>query len=45
VEDKVITLEHVNTEKQTADIFTKALYANRFEDLRSKLDICLFEEL
>jgi hypothetical protein len=45
VEDKVVTLEHVNTEKQIADIFTKALDANRFEELRSKLGICLFEEL
>ena len=31
VEDKKIILEHVTTEKQLADIFTKALDANQFE--------------
>ena len=45
IEDKVITLEHVATEEQIADIFTKALDANQFEKLRSKLGICLLEEL
>lgn len=34
VEDKIITLEHVATEKQLANIFTKALDANQFEKLR-----------
>jgi hypothetical protein len=34
VEEKVVTLEHVTTEKQLADIFTKALDANQFEKLR-----------
>ena len=45
VDDKVITLEHVDTEEQIADIFTKALDANQFEKLRGKLGICLLEEL
>ena len=43
VEDKVITLEHVATELQLADIFTKALDATQFENLRGKLGICLSE--
>ena len=45
VEDKVITLKHVATELQLADIFTKALDATQFENLRSKLGICLSETL
>ena len=45
VEDKVIKLEHVSTEMQLADIFTKALDANQFENLRAKLGICLYEEV
>lgn len=45
VEDRVITLEHVATEKKMADIFTKAFDANHFENLRGELGICLFEEL
>jgi hypothetical protein len=43
VEEKVVTLEHVTTEEQLADIFTKALYL--LEKLRSKLGICLHEDL
>lgn len=42
VEDNVIKLEHVTTEMQLADIFTKALDANQFENLRAKLGICLY---
>ena len=45
VEDKVITLEHVATELQLADLFTKALDATQFENLRGKLGICLSEDL
>ena len=45
VEDNVVTLEHVATEKQLADIFTKALDGTTFERLRSALGICLFEDL
>ena len=33
VEDKIVTLEHVTTERQLADIFTKALDANQFKTL------------
>jgi hypothetical protein len=45
VEENVVTLEHVATDEQLADIFTKALDANKFEMLRGKLGICLFDEL
>ena len=45
VEDKVITLEHVSTENQLADIFTKALDASQFENLRRRLGISIYEEL
>jgi len=45
VEDKIVTLEHVTTEEQLADIFTKALDVKQFEKLRSKLGICAHEEL
>jgi len=44
VEEKVVTLEHVDIEEQLADIFTKALDAKQFEKLRGKLEICLHEE-
>ncbi|PNX99239.1 gag-pol polyprotein, partial [Trifolium pratense] len=37
VEDKIVNLEHIATEKQLADIFTKPLDAVRFEKLRSSL--------
>ncbi|XP_058768441.1 uncharacterized mitochondrial protein AtMg00810-like [Vicia villosa] len=36
VKDKVICLEHVSTELQLAGIFTKAIDATQFENLRSK---------
>jgi len=39
VEEKVVTLEHVDIEEQMADIFTKALDAKQFEKLRGKLGI------
>ncbi|XP_050875269.1 secreted RxLR effector protein 161-like [Lathyrus oleraceus] len=45
VEDKIVTLEHVTTKKQLAYIFTKALGANQFENLRGELGICMLEEL
>jgi gluconate kinase len=44
VEEKVVTLEHVDIEEQLADIFTKALDAKQFENLRGKLGILLHEE-
>ena len=43
VEDKVINLEHVNTENQLADIFTKALDTAQFENLRRRLGVCIHE--
>ena len=45
VEEKAIKLEHVATKLQLADIFTKALDANQFENLRGKLGICQHEEM
>jgi len=45
VEEKVVTLEHVDTEEQLTDIFTKALDAKQFEKLRGNLRICLHEEM
>ncbi|WJX67886.1 hypothetical protein P8452_52313 [Trifolium repens] len=44
VEDNIVILEHVTTENQLADIFTKALDASKFEMLRSKLGICLLKD-
>ncbi|CAJ2654309.1 unnamed protein product [Trifolium pratense] len=44
VEEKIVTLEHIASEEQLADIFTKALDASQFENLRGKLGICLFED-
>ncbi|KAK2359817.1 hypothetical protein QL285_085153 [Trifolium repens] len=38
VEDNIVSLEHVVTEKQLADIFTKALDANQFEKLRVTIE-------
>jgi len=43
VEENVVTLEHVDTEEQLADIFTKDLDDKQFEKLRGKLVICLHE--
>ena len=44
VEKKAVTLEHVDTKEQLANIFTKALDAKQFEKLRGKLGIFLHEE-
>ena len=44
VEEKVVTLEHVDTEEQLAGIFTKTLDAKQFKKLRGKLGIFLHEE-
>ncbi|CAM8948080.1 unnamed protein product [Rhodiola kirilowii] len=41
VEKKILTLTHVLTEKQLADIFTKALDNLQFETLRSSLGLCV----
>ena len=42
VESNVLILEFIETEKQFADIFTKALDFIRFEFLRKSLGICSF---
>ncbi|CAM8966044.1 unnamed protein product [Rhodiola kirilowii] len=41
VEQKVVTLKHVTTDKQLADIITKPLDAAQFETLRSSLGLCV----
>lgn len=38
---KILSLEHVNTEDQLADIFTKPLDMVKFEKLRSALGVCI----
>ena len=40
IKDKIITLEHVRSNLQLADIFTKPLDANSFEHLRAGLEVC-----
>lgn len=45
VEHRVTTIEHIPTEKQVTDTFTKALDVNLFEKLRGDLGIFIFEEL
>ena len=41
VENKSVVIEHVATDMQLADIFTKALDASRFISLRKALGICI----
>lgn len=41
VENKIITFENIETEKQLANIFTKAQYSVRFDFLRKALRIYL----
>ncbi|KAG9446266.1 hypothetical protein H6P81_012394 [Aristolochia fimbriata] len=41
VKEGKVMLEHVSTENQLADIFTKSLDAKRFEFLRGALGLCL----
>ncbi|KAL0560154.1 hypothetical protein IC582_000548 [Cucumis melo] len=40
IENKVITLQHVRSNSQLADIFTKPLDATTFEHLRACLGVC-----
>ncbi|GAA0140280.1 hypothetical protein LIER_01660 [Lithospermum erythrorhizon] len=44
IEEKVISLEHLSTNKELTDIFTKALDATRFESLRSSLGLCVIDK-
>ena len=41
VENKTLVFEYIETEKQIADIFTKALDSVRFDSLRKSLGVCL----
>lgn len=41
VESQQLKIDHVSTEHQLADIFTKALDNSRFEMLRTALGICI----
>lgn len=43
VEDDILALEHIPTDKQLADIFTKALDSNRFEQLWKSIGVCSVE--
>ncbi|XXG77055.1 hypothetical protein AAC387_Pa08g1290 [Persea americana] len=40
VEEGVIVLEHISTEKQLADILTKPLDVSNFENMRKSLGVC-----
>ncbi|GAA0150057.1 hypothetical protein LIER_09081 [Lithospermum erythrorhizon] len=44
VEDKVIFLEYVSIDKQSAYIFTKSLEVAKFESLRSSLGLCVIDK-
>jgi hypothetical protein len=39
VEKKQVTVEHLRTEEQLADILTKALARVRFQELRAKIGV------
>ena len=41
VENKYVVIEHIATDMQLADIFTKALDASRFVSLKKALGICI----
>ncbi|GAA0163418.1 hypothetical protein LIER_19292 [Lithospermum erythrorhizon] len=41
VEERVVKLEHVSSDKQLADILTKGLDVNQFEYLRTALGLCV----
>ena len=44
MENKIVILEYVATEKQLADIFTKALNVVRFGSLRTALGLCVMKK-
>ena len=41
IENKSFVIEHVATDMQLVDIFTKALDTSRFISLRKALEICI----
>ena len=43
VEEKVISLEHISTENQLANLFTKPFNTLRFEFLQKFLEVCSLE--
>lgn len=43
VEDGIIALDHIETEHQKADLFTKPLDFVRFEYLRKSVGVCSLE--
>ena len=43
VEEGVIVLEHISTEKQLADILTKPLDVSKFENMRKSLGVCAIQ--
>lgn len=45
VEDKMVNLKHIETDKQLEDIFTKPLDVVCFENLRSTLRVCILDSL
>lgn len=45
IQDNTITVHHINSTDQPADIFTKSLATNRFQLLRDKLTIHLNDKL
>ncbi|GAA0151671.1 transmembrane signal receptor [Lithospermum erythrorhizon] len=44
VEDKVVNLEHVSTDKQMVDILTKGFDVNQFEYLKTVLGLCVLDK-
>ncbi|GAA0153194.1 hypothetical protein LIER_37631 [Lithospermum erythrorhizon] len=44
VEDNMLTLKHVSTDKQLADIFIKVLDSAQFESSRSSLGLCVIDK-
>lgn len=45
VEDKIILIGNVTAKNQLKDIFTKALDASQFENLRNPLGLCVVKNL
>lgn len=43
IEDKVISIEHIRTKRQLADIFTKVMDANQFGAFKSSIGLCVVD--